>query len=92
MSYRGPQRPWPDVDWIALAQVGGFAFAAGTLGIALKALFEALRKGELIPRSLHDKVVKHLEDENAALRVDNRDGARELARLASAFENLAARK
>ena len=76
---------------VQLGTLGGFAFAAGVLLLILKALFDAWRKGELVSRSVHDDMVKSLREENTALRQDNRDGARELARLAEAYEKLAGR-
>jgi hypothetical protein len=79
-------------DLVGLAQLGGFAFAAGVTLAILWALFAAWRKGELVSRSIHDATVSRLVDENRALRRDHADATHELARLARAFEDLAARR
>jgi hypothetical protein len=68
---------------------GGFAFAAAALLLVMRALFDAVRKGELVARSVHDAQILQLTTENAALRRDLRDAARELGRLADAGEDQA---
>jgi hypothetical protein len=79
-------------DLVGLAQLGGFAFAAGVNLAILWTLFAAWRKGELVSRSIHDATVSRLVEENQALRRDHIDATRELARLARALEDLAARR
>lgn len=73
---------------ITIAQLGGFVFASIVLLLILRTLFDTWRKGDLISKVDHERVVKQLTDANAALRADLRASATELGRLADAVEHL----
>jgi hypothetical protein len=77
------------MPWDVILQLGvaaGFAAAAIGAGLALKVMFDAWRKGDLVSRTVHEGTMKILLDANAALREDLQATTAENSRLASALE------
>lgn len=78
-------------QWITIAQLGGFVFSSIVLLVIVKTLFDSWRRGDLVSRPIHDKIVADFAAQNEQLRADLRHSTQLVGKLSDAVDGLAKR-